>query len=99
MSKRTLIALLLLVPFVSSSCLYTRITRPLDENLDATILGDKVGRSSVHGVAWLVAWGDAGTQAAAQEGEITTIHHADQEVLSILGGLIYSRVTTILYGE
>ena len=46
----------------------------------------------------MVAWGDAGTQAAAQDGGLTVIYHADQQIFSILNGLYFER-TTILYGE
>lgn len=82
----------------STSCTFTHITTPLDTDLDRTTLGDKVGESSLQSVMWLAAWGDAGTQAAAEAGGITTIHHADVRVLSILFGLYY-KYTTIVYGE
>ena len=77
---------------------YINAKVPLDTNLDRTQLGDKVGRSSVTGVFWLFAWGDGGIQAAAIDGELTTIHHADLEIYLILLGL-YVRRTTIVYGE
>jgi hypothetical protein len=88
----------LVLPLLLTSCLYTNVRVPLDRDLDASRLGDKVGTSEFQSVLWLVAWGDAGTQAAARNGGITVIHHADQHVLSILLGL-YSKQTTILYGE
>jgi len=89
---------LALLPFLASGCIYSRVTTPLDHDLDSTVLGDKVGTSSYQSVLWTAAWGDAGTQAAAQEGNLSVIHHADHEVLSVLFGL-YFRETTILYGE
>ena len=46
----------------------------------------------------MVAWGDAGTKAAATNGGITTINHADQKLYSILWGL-YTKSTTLVYGE
>ena len=46
----------------------------------------------------MVAWGDAGTKAAAENGGITTILHADRKDFSILGGLYYE-YTTIVYGN
>jgi hypothetical protein len=49
-------------------------------------------------VLGLVAWGDAGTQAAAKQGGLTQINHADLETLIILA-IVYHRETTILYGE
>ncbi len=81
-----------------TSCIYTNIQQPLDRDLEASRLGDKVGRSHYKSVLWLVAWGNAGTQAAAQDGGLTVIHHADQQIFSILNGL-YFKQTTILYGE
>jgi hypothetical protein len=47
---------------------------------------------------WLVAWVDAGTKAAAKNGDIVVIKHADQEMLFVLFGL-YFRITTVVYGD
>ena len=77
---------------------YVHTVIPLDQNLDRTELGAKEGRASTQGVLWLFAWGDGGTQAAARDGEITVVNHADREVYVVLGGL-YSRLTTIVYGD
>ena len=96
--KPGILVVALILPFLMSSCIYSNITRPLDDNLDATVLGDKVGRASYQGLLWSFAWGDAGTQAAAEEGGLTTIYHADHETLSVFFGL-YFRETTILYGK
>ncbi len=84
--------------FLASGCLYTNIQTPFDTDLDNTELGTKIGKSSAYSVLWLVAWGDAGTAAAAEDGEITRILHMDAQVLSILFGL-YTRTTTVVYGE
>ncbi len=89
---------LAMVLALTPGCLVTDITTTLDTNLDRTQLGDKVGKSNMKSVLWLVAWGDAGTEAAAANGEISTIHHADMEVFSILFGLYYSQ-NTVVYGE
>lgn len=90
---------LLLISILSlNACAYINVTVPLDTNLDQTQLGSKVGESYSQSVLWAVAWGDAGTQAAAKNGDITTINHADQKVYSILFGL-YSKSTTVVYGE
>ena len=89
---------LFLVLLVTPGCVYTNVKVPLDKDLDKTELGEKVGKSELESVAWLVAWGDAGTEAAAEQGGITTIRHADRQVFSILGGLYY-RQTTIVYGD
>lgn len=82
---------------VSTSC-YINAKLPLDRDLNRTQLGTKVGKASVKSVLWAVAWGDGGTQAAAANGDLSTINHADQEVLVLLGGL-YIRLTTVVYGD
>lgn len=82
----------------TSGCLYTEVKIPLDTNLEETQLGTKTGESTSQGILWLVAWGDSGTQAAAKNGGITTLLHADQKVYTILFGL-YSKQTTVVYGN
>lgn len=79
-------------------CVYADFKTTLDTDLHATKLGAKTGESSTQSVLWLVAWGDSGTKAAAENGGITTINHADAKVFSILWGL-YSKVTTVVYGD
>jgi hypothetical protein len=83
---------------LAPSCVLTDIKIPLDTDLDETQLGDKVGEASSQEVLWLVAWGDAGIQAAAKEGGITTITHADTKIFSVLFGL-YFKQTTVVYGN
>lgn len=90
--------LLVLTSFFASGCLFTDVRIPLDTNLEETKLGSKTGESSAQSVLWLVAWGDSGTQAAAREGGISTLLHADQRIFSVLFGL-YSRQTTVVYGD
>jgi len=90
----TLSVTLLLLP----GCVYFNVRQPLDTNLDATQLGSKRGQSEAMAVLGLVAWGDAGTQAAAENGGITTIRHADQENMAILG-ILFARYRTIVYGD
>lgn len=81
-----------------SGCLYVNTTTPLDTNLDRTRLGEKVGEASQQAVLWSVAWGDAGTKAAAKNGGITTINHADRKTRIYFFG-VYMRSTTIVYGD
>jgi len=83
---------------IGSGCAYMHVQRPLGTNFDNTQLGSKEGRSNAYSVLWLVAWGDAGTKAAASQGDIKVIRYADTEVKSVLLG-IYSRVTTVVYGD
>ncbi|MBM4310256.1 MAG: hypothetical protein FJ119_04845 [Deltaproteobacteria bacterium] len=90
--------LMCLVALLTSGCLYTNVQRPLDKDLQNTDLGSKEGRSSNRSVLWLFAWGDAGTKAAAENGDITVINHADQEFMVVLFGL-YSRYTMVVYGD
>lgn len=82
----------------TSGCVFTDVKIPLDTNLEETQLGSKTGESTSQGILWLVAWGDSGTQAAAQDGGITTLLHADQKLFSVLFGL-YSKQTTVVYGN
>ena len=93
------LALALLATLSLSSCVYTNVRVPLDEDLDETVVGTKTGESSYESILWLVSWGDAGIQAAAKNGGLTTLHHADQEILSVLAGFLYYRQTTIVSGE
>lgn len=91
-------ALLVSSSLVTSGCLYTAVSLPLDTDLQETELGTKTGESSSQSVLWLVAWGDASTQAAAEDGALTTLLHADQRIFSVLFGL-YSSRTTVVYGN
>jgi hypothetical protein len=93
--KRLLLALLSL-PLVTGCFMNVKI--PLDRDLDRTQLGTKTGEAHATGVLWLFYWGDAGTQAAARQGGITTITHADQRFYVVLWGL-YMTDTTIVYGD
>jgi hypothetical protein len=81
-----------------AGCLYMNVKVPYDTDLNKTVLGQKTGKAQSQSVLWLVAWGDAGTSAAAKDGSITTVTHMDQEVFSILFGL-YTKTTTVVYGE
>ena len=87
----------LIAMLLFTGCL-ANIKIPLDRDLDRTELGTKTGEASMTVVLWLFVWGDAGTQAAAKQGGITTITHADQSLLFVLFGL-YARSTTIVYGD
>jgi len=86
------------VTILLSGCVYTKVQRPHDKNYDKTELGTKEGRASLQSICWLVAWGDAGTRAAAENGNIKIIRHADVEYYTILLGL-YTRLTTVVYGD
>lgn len=98
MKKNLGLSLLALLALCTPSCVYSNIRAPLDTDLSTTKLGYKVGKASAYSVLWLVAWGEAGAADAAKEGKITTLNHMDLETFIILGGL-YSKTTTIVYGE
>lgn len=96
--RNALGVLLAAAVLLAQGCAYMHVQTPLDTNFDATQLGAKEGRSHAYSVLWLFAWGDAGTKAAATQGNLKVIRHADTEVKSVLFGL-YSRVTTVVYGD
>lgn len=96
--KKALLVLSALVCVSLQSCMFTDIQVPLDTDLQETDLGDKTGESTLQSILGLVMWGDAGTQAAAKNGNISTLKHADQKIFSILWG-VYYRQTTVVYGN
>jgi hypothetical protein len=79
-------------------CAYYHVQEPLDINYENTSLGSKHGTANSWSVLWLFSWGDRGTRAAAKNGGITTITHADTEIKIVLFGL-YMRFTTVVYGD
>ena len=97
--KAVLIPLVLVfLALPCTGCLYSNVRTPFDTDLDKTTLGSKQGEASMYSVLWLVAWGDAGTAKAAENGGLTTVNHMDMEIFSILFGL-YTRQKTIVYGD
>jgi len=77
--------------------LISSVSAPLDVDLDKTSLGTKVGKASTGCILGLVAFGDASTAAAARNGALTVINHADYKATNML--FIYSSYTTIVYGD
>jgi hypothetical protein len=94
---KTLLVILVSATMLSG-CLYSNTRFPLDDDLWQTELGSKVGVASSYSVAWLVAWGDAGTKKAAENGGITVVNHMDIGIESYVFGL-YMRRDTIVYGD
>jgi hypothetical protein len=92
-----LLTVLVCLLFISG-CAYIDVKSPLDMDLDQTTLGEKIGVSEARSVLWLFAWGDASYAAAAANGGITTMRHADQEVFNVLFGL-YTRWRVVVYGD
>ncbi len=93
-----MLLVLLCISVALSGCLFTHVKTPYDTNLDKTVLGAKKGEATLRSVLWLVAWGDAGTAAASDNGQIKTLNQMDREILSVLFGLYYQE-TTIVYGN
>jgi len=77
--------------------IYSDVSAPIDTDADAQPLGSKTGRASTEQVLSLFAWGDASIQAAAEDGKITKINHADYHYTNFLG--IYSKFTMIVTGD
>ncbi len=96
----TSLALMMILVALSGTggCAYLHTQHPLSVNYDKTELGTKEGRASSYSLLWLVAWGNAGSKAAAANGGIKYIECADTEIVSVLMGL-YTRVTTVVYGD
>jgi len=95
---RTAVLMTGLVFLVVYGCAYVNIRTPYDTDLDRTQLGSKTGTAEAYSLFWLVAWGDASYTAAARNGQITVMRHADQEVLQVLFGL-YTRWRIVVYGD
>jgi hypothetical protein len=107
---RILLALMLLVALLLSGCAfvqapvvpptgwaYTNIEAPLDPDFSSTDLGTKTGMSESCCVLGLFAWGDASAQAAAQDGGVQVIKHADYKFFNVLG--VFMRFNTVVYGD
>ncbi|RJQ85412.1 MAG: hypothetical protein C4519_03310 [Desulfobacteraceae bacterium] len=98
-SFRKLIWLVVIVlGFGLTGCAYVNTKTPFDTDLEKTDLGTKVGTAETYSLLWLVAWGDASYAAAARDGGITVLKHADQETFQVLLGL-YTRIRVIVYGD
>jgi hypothetical protein len=79
--------------------IYTNIEAPLDLNsAGGKTIGPKRGEASTIAVLGLLAVGDAGVKAAAQQGGIVRVNHLDYHFRSYLFGA-FARYTTVAYGE
>lgn len=83
---------------LATGCAYMDVQAPMDRSFDNTELGAKEGHAHASSILWLFAWGDGGTKAAAENGDIRVIRHADFRLQSYLFGA-YTKVTTIVYGD
>jgi len=76
---------------------YADVHAPLDVDNDGTVIVEKHGEATAENVLGLIVTGDASIAAAAKAGKITKVSHVDYKFKNILG--IYSKFTTIVYGE
>lgn len=97
-TKWLAVAMILIGAFILNGCAYVHTKTPFDDDLMNTDLGTKVGTAQAYSVLWLVAWGDASYAAAAKNGDIKVLKHADQESFAILFGL-YTRWRVVVYGD
>jgi len=98
LNRSIAILLLLTALFCWQGCAFVSTKTPFDINLDRTELGSKIGTAEAYSILWLVAWGDASYAAAARNGDITVLRHADQEVLQVCLGM-FTRWRVVVYGD
>jgi len=77
--------------------LISSYTAPLDTDVDKTDLGSKRGEASSYAILGLISMGDAGIQAAARNGGVRTIKHADYKAFNLMA--LFSSYTTVVYGD
>jgi len=77
--------------------IFTSYEAPLDVDFQDTPMPGKKGEASCINVLGFVSVGDASAKAAAEDGGITRIQHADYDFMSVLG--VFSKFTTVVYGE
>lgn len=82
----------------SEGIMYSDVKAPLALEYNKTDLGHKVGSASSISILGLFATGDCSTQAAAKDGGIKTVKHADYEFKNILFG-IFTKTTVYVYGD
>jgi hypothetical protein len=79
--------------------IYSRVTVPLDVNLDATPVHAERAHDSWNTLQYYVSvdWGSIGLGDVAKEHGFERIYYADLETLSVLG--IWTQRTAHVYGE
>lgn len=98
MKRGITLVVLLSVLLLFSGCAFVNIKTPFDTDLDNTEFGSKRGTAQAYSLLWLVSWGDASYAAAAKNGGIKVMKHADQEMQQVLLGL-YTRWRVVVYGD
>ena len=82
---------------LGAGMVYEGITVPYAVTSNTISDNTKVGRSNYVSVLGIVAVGDGGINAAANNAGIKKISHVDEQKTSILG--VYTKTETIVYGE
>ena len=82
-------------PFVASG--FNMTSAPMNLKLRSTGFGTKKGTASSKTIMGYVSWGDSSIAAAAKNGNIKTITHADSKFLNVLA--VYGQHTTVVYGD
>jgi hypothetical protein len=98
MKKTVPLFLLMITGLLVCGCVYTDISVPMSRDFRNTRVVTKKGEATCRSVLWLVAWGDAGLQKAAADGQLVSLEYADAAYLNILFGLYMSK-TTVVYGN
>jgi hypothetical protein len=77
--------------------LVTSVSAPLDTDMEQTPFKQKKGSSSSMCILWLFSFGNAGIDAAAEDGGLTTIDYADYTYTNIFG--VFQLFKTKAYGK
>ena len=85
-------------PIMPPSGAISSISAPLSaEYSPETTISTKSGEASTMAVLGLVSWGDCSIEAAASDGGLRQVNHADYSYLNILG--IWQKFTVKVHGE
>ena len=76
--------------------MYSDIKAPLSTEFNNTDLGNKKGEASTFSFLGLISVGDISLEAAARNGRITKVKHADYRHFNVL---FFQKTTTIVYGD
>jgi hypothetical protein len=99
----TRLAALALVALVCPGCLtgliYSRVTVPLDVNLDETPVQSDYAHESWNTIQYYVQvhWGSDGIGDVAKQYGFTRVYYADLETLRVFG--VWTQRTVHVYGE
>jgi len=81
-------------PYIAG--VFSDVSAPMDITFRETKIGPSQGKSKSTSIASLFAFGDASIGAAAREGNLVEVTHADYQYTNVLG--IYTQFQTIAWG-